>query len=123
VAPYLHNVDELPVIVEQESCEDLVMVLRVHTLDDSFEELPDCGVLTETVFPHVHNPMQMLHLLGSTTAAQLPAPFTKFFWVIESRRVIWAGHVERMRTVRNAYEILVANPDGNRPLGRHGCRW
>jgi hypothetical protein len=24
---------------------------------------------------------------------------------------------------RNAYRILVENPEGKRPLGRPGCRW
>jgi hypothetical protein len=32
--------------------------------------------------------------------------------------VFWAGHVERMGEKRNAYRILVGNPEGKRPLGR-----
>jgi hypothetical protein len=34
----------------------------------------------------------------------------------------WAGHVARVGDMRNAYNILVGNPDGNRPLGRLGRR-
>jgi hypothetical protein len=38
--------------------------------------------------------------------------------VIMSRRMRWAGHAARMGERRNAYRILVGNPDGKRPLGR-----
>jgi hypothetical protein len=43
--------------------------------------------------------------------------------MIKSRRMKWAGHVERMGENRNAYRILVGNPEGNRPLGRSRRRW
>jgi hypothetical protein len=43
--------------------------------------------------------------------------------LIKSRRIIWAGHVERMREMRNAYKILVGKPEGIRPHGRHRRRW
>jgi hypothetical protein len=33
---------------------------------------------------------------------------------------MWAGNIARLRDMRNAYKILVAKPDGKRPLGR--CR-
>jgi hypothetical protein len=33
-------------------------------------------------------------------------------------RMRWAGHVARMGEKRNAYRILVGNPEGKRPLGR-----
>jgi hypothetical protein len=42
--------------------------------------------------------------------------------IIKSRRMRWAGHVARMREKRNAYRILVGNPEGKRPLGRHRRR-
>jgi hypothetical protein len=38
--------------------------------------------------------------------------------IIKSRRMIWAGHVARMREKRSAYRLMVAKPKGNRPLGR-----
>jgi hypothetical protein len=38
--------------------------------------------------------------------------------VIKSRRMRWAGHATRMGERRNAYRILVGNPEGRRPLGR-----
>jgi hypothetical protein len=38
--------------------------------------------------------------------------------MIKSRRMRWAGHVARMGEKRNAYRILVGNPEGKRPLGR-----
>jgi hypothetical protein len=36
--------------------------------------------------------------------------------VIKARRMRWAGHVERMGEVRDAYNILVGMPEGRRPL-------
>jgi hypothetical protein len=38
--------------------------------------------------------------------------------IIKSRRMGWAGHVARIAQKRNAYRILVGNPEGKRPLGR-----
>jgi hypothetical protein len=38
--------------------------------------------------------------------------------MIKSRRMRWAGHVARMVETRNAYRILVGNPEGKRPLGK-----
>jgi hypothetical protein len=43
--------------------------------------------------------------------------------MIKSRRMRWAGHVARMGEKRNAYSILVGNPEGKRPLGRPIHRW
>jgi hypothetical protein len=43
--------------------------------------------------------------------------------MINSRRVRWAGHVRRMGERRNAYRILVENPEEKRPLGRPRLRW
>jgi hypothetical protein len=45
------------------------------------------------------------------------------FRMIKSKRMRWAGHVARMRTMRNAYRILVRKPEGKRLLGRPRCRW
>jgi hypothetical protein len=38
--------------------------------------------------------------------------------MIKPRRMIWAGHVARIEKKRNAYRILVGEPEGKRPLGR-----
>jgi hypothetical protein len=38
--------------------------------------------------------------------------------MIKSRRMRWAGHVARKGEKRNAYRILVGNPEGKRPRGR-----
>jgi hypothetical protein len=43
--------------------------------------------------------------------------------IIESRRMRWAGHVERMREKRNGYRLLVRKPEGNRPGGSPRRRW
>jgi len=38
--------------------------------------------------------------------------------VIKSRRMRWAGHVERMGDGIGVYRVLVGKPEGRRPLGR-----
>jgi hypothetical protein len=38
--------------------------------------------------------------------------------MIKSRRMKWAGHVERMGEKRNAYSIVGRKLEGKRPLGR-----
>jgi len=38
-------------------------------------------------------------------------------------RIGWAVHVARMADKRIAYNILVGNPEGKRPLGRPRRRW
>jgi hypothetical protein len=42
---------------------------------------------------------------------------------LESRRMEWVGHVERMGAKRNAYRLLVGGPEGKRPLQRPRRRW
>jgi hypothetical protein len=42
---------------------------------------------------------------------------------IKSRRMRWAGHVLRMGEERNVYRVLMAKPEGKRPLGRPRRRW
>jgi hypothetical protein len=43
--------------------------------------------------------------------------------MIKSRKMRWAGHVERMRKKGNAYRILVGRPEVKSPLGKPSCRW
>ena len=43
--------------------------------------------------------------------------------VIKSRRLRWAGHVDRMEEGRNAFKILTGKPTGKRPLWRPRHRW
>ena len=38
-------------------------------------------------------------------------------------RMRWARHVARMRERRGVYRVLVEQPEGQRPLGRHRLRW
>jgi len=35
----------------------------------------------------------------------------------------WAGHVARMREMRNRYNIFVGKPKGNRSRGKPRCSW
>jgi hypothetical protein len=43
--------------------------------------------------------------------------------MIKSKRIRWTGHVARMGETRNARRILVAKPEGERPLARSTRRW
>jgi hypothetical protein len=43
--------------------------------------------------------------------------------IMKSRRMRWAGHVARMGEKRNACRLLMAKPEGERPLGRPRRRW
>jgi hypothetical protein len=43
--------------------------------------------------------------------------------VIKSIRMRWTGHVARMGEGRGVYSVLVAKPEGKRPLGRPTRRW
>ena len=43
--------------------------------------------------------------------------------VIKSRRMRWAGHVDRMGEGRGVYRVLVGKPEGKSPLGRPRRRW
>jgi hypothetical protein len=43
--------------------------------------------------------------------------------IIKLRRMRWAAHVARMGEKRNAYWLLVGNPEGKKPLGSPRRRW
>jgi hypothetical protein len=43
--------------------------------------------------------------------------------VMKSRRMRWAGRVERMGEGRGVYRVLVGKPKGKRLLGRPRRRW
>jgi hypothetical protein len=43
--------------------------------------------------------------------------------MMKPRRMRLAGYVARMEDKRNAYRILVGNPEEKRPLGRPRRRW
>ena len=43
--------------------------------------------------------------------------------VYKSRRLRWAGYVDRMDEGRIAFKILTGKPIGKRPLGRPRRRW
>jgi hypothetical protein len=43
--------------------------------------------------------------------------------MIKSKRMRWVGHVSQMGEKRNAYRLLVGEPEGRRPQGRPRCRW
>jgi hypothetical protein len=38
--------------------------------------------------------------------------------MMKSRKMRWVGHVARMGEKRNAYRLLVGQPEGKSPLGR-----
>jgi hypothetical protein len=42
--------------------------------------------------------------------------------IIKSRRMRWAGHIDRMGEKRTAYRLLIGKLEGKRPLGRPRLR-
>jgi hypothetical protein len=42
--------------------------------------------------------------------------------IMKSRRIRWAGHVERRGEKKNACRLSVGKPEGRRPLGRRRRR-
>jgi hypothetical protein len=44
-------------------------------------------------------------------------------WLIKSRRMRWAGHIERTGERRGVYRVLVEDPEGKEPFERPRCRW
>jgi hypothetical protein len=42
---------------------------------------------------------------------------------MKSRRMRWAGHVERMGEGRKAYRVLVGKHEGERPVEKPRRRW
>ena len=42
---------------------------------------------------------------------------------LKSRRLRWAGHLARIEQSRNAYRVLLGNPEIKRPLERPRRRW
>ena len=43
--------------------------------------------------------------------------------MIKSRRLIWAGYVDRLEEGRSAFKLLTGKPIGNNPLGSPCRRW
>jgi hypothetical protein len=43
--------------------------------------------------------------------------------IMKARRIRWARHVARMGERRNAYRLLVGNPEGKEPIERPRRRW
>jgi hypothetical protein len=119
----LHNVTTkkyktiiLPVVLY--TCETLSLTLRDEHRLRVFEN----RVLRKIFGPKrdevtgglrkVHN--EELHNLYSSSS---------IIRVTKSRKMKWAWHVAGMGEKRNAYRILVGNPEGRRPLGRPRRRW
>jgi hypothetical protein len=48
---------------------------------------------------------------------------TSIFRMAMSRKMRWAGHIARIGRKKNAYRLLVGNPEGKRPLGRPRREW
>jgi hypothetical protein len=41
-----------------------------------------------------------------------------FIWVVNSREIIWVGHVACMRETGDSYKFHGGNPEGKKPLVR-----
>jgi hypothetical protein len=42
---------------------------------------------------------------------------------IKSSKMMWVGHVARMREETKMYKVLMGKPEGKRPLGRPSRGW
>jgi hypothetical protein len=63
-----------------------------------------------------------LHKLCSSPCVISMQDLNLFLGMIKLRKMRWVGNVERMWKKRNAYRILLGEPEGKRPLGRPRCR-
>jgi hypothetical protein len=43
--------------------------------------------------------------------------------MIKSRRMRWTGHIAHVGEKKNAFSVLVGEPEGKRPLGRPRRSW
>ena len=66
--------------------------------------------------------MSQIYFIGVTHYNDL-CSLPNIVRVIKSRRMRWAGHVERMSEESRVYRVLVGKPEGRRPLGRPWRRW
>jgi hypothetical protein len=57
------------------------------------------------------------------TSADISGSKVATLRVVKSRRMRWAGHVERMGEDRCVHRVLVEKPEGKMPLGRPRRRW
>jgi hypothetical protein len=48
---------------------------------------------------------------------------TDIFWVIKSKRIVWAGHVARVGEKSGVKRVLLGKPEVRMHLGRSSCRW
>jgi hypothetical protein len=89
--------------------------------------------LGTSVSPNYSN--RPVSMVGMVTAAlshvgscnfvqfQILEEHSTFSFVRKQRRMRWAGHIARMGEMRNAYRILVGEPEGKRPLRRQRRGW
>jgi hypothetical protein len=66
----------------------------------------------------IMRPLAIVRLTG-----ELMYGINEILRVIKSRRIRWAGHVERVGERRGVYRVLVGKPEGKRALGRTRRRW
>ena len=64
-----------------------------------------------------------LHVSGDELAHPQEHFLTVYTVFGISRRMRWAGHVERMGEEKGVYKVLLGKPEGRRPLGRPRRRW
>jgi hypothetical protein len=74
-------------------------------------------------YPSIYGCTALCWALAAFSVSQSYTPSPNIIRTIKSRRMRWAGHVARIGEKRNAYRILVGNPEGRRPLGRPRRRW
>jgi hypothetical protein len=75
-----------------------------------------CDLLITNIYIYIYIYIYMIYDWYSSTNINIVR-------VIKSRRMRWAGHVERMDEKSDVYRILVGKCEGMRPLGGSMRRW
>jgi hypothetical protein len=107
----IHKIIILPVVLH--GCETLSLTLREESRLRVFEK----RVLRRIFGPKrdgVTGGWRKLHEKELHYLFSSPS----IIRIIESIRMMWAGHMARMMEKRNAYKVLVGKPEGKIRLGR-----
>lgn len=83
--------------------------------DDSAQNFIFCAYCCFLVLFMLTNPKC---LPVSEFIVQMFLSANRMIWVIRSRKMRWLGSMGCVRDMKGAYRVLVARPEGKRPLGK-----
>jgi hypothetical protein len=94
-----------------------------HTENTILLLSPSCQLQWNRVYRAVAQKWKLFIRLSRGHNGELHDLYSSPCRMIKSRRMRWTGHVARMGEKRNAYRILVGEPERKRPLWRPRRRW